>query len=424
MKSQGKTRRKLTISAALVAILSLIAAPAWADGDPNPPDPPLSAAPGPGEYTTTSVPFAVPVTFSAAVTVAASYPGDVVAIRYDNPELSGEYSFDSGISASTFEAEFFADYATTPAATALIVRELIPVPPAPSAFATSKRVTSTVHEVIPVETAAFVPAPATFSEQTRSLFEPPAPSVEIATESRMGPATFTGFTDWRVTQADMQIFDYRFGRVDMVFSYWWLGANRPSKTPAGFGLEFGIDMYGTHNFGLRPLCYENAFPQWRDWDYKHRQAASNEGYNWKVIRPDGVTAPSSLGAYADYNDLLDDCNRSSFAIGLRYPGNIQYMNGAYGIIFVIDAKAGNASTSVVGANIQAVSDEGCVIPGMALTDCMGITSGTWPTGAGPKQQLILNSATRGWTAPHLCWLSDYSSDNLGDIADNTAWMCP
>lgn len=129
MKSQGKTRRKLTISAALVAILSLIAAPAWADGDPNPPDPPLSAAPGPGEYTTTSVPFAVPVTFSAAVTVAASYPGDVVAIRYDNPELSGEYSFDSGISASTFEAEFFADYATTPAATALIVRELIPVPP-------------------------------------------------------------------------------------------------------------------------------------------------------------------------------------------------------------------------------------------------------------------------------------------------------
>lgn len=386
---------------------------AWADED----DPPLSQAPGPGDTTTMIVPFSVPVSFSTAVTEAAAYPGDVTAIRYDNPELTGEYSFGSGVTPAAFESDFLAQYGTTPAATGLVVTTTVPEDSLVGAR-------SSTPATIPVNSPAFVPPPATFDAKMQSLFEPPS-SAEREAVAR-GSSQLAGVTDWRVSQADIQITNYTPNRVTFIYSYWWLGPNSPHLIPDGFGLEFEVNMYGTYGTGSRPFCYTEDLPVQADLDYKKRQAAQNQNWNWRVIRPDGVTAPSSLGAYADYNDLSDECPRSSIGVGMRYAENIQYVNGAYGILFVIDAPKGFTSTSKIDSVIQAVSDDFCTsILGsmMSLTDCMGVYSGSWPSTGGPKAQTILNSS-RDWWAPNKCWLSDFTSSTSGTVYDNTAWACP
>jgi hypothetical protein len=396
--------------------VTLGTSPSWADDEQ-----PLSQAPGPGDTTSSTLPFSVPVSFSAAVAEAATYPDAVVAIRYDNPEMTGEYSFGSGVTPAAFEADFLAQYGTTPAATALIVETILPEPEDSQALAARGNIT---HREITVDAPAFVPPPAVFDETVEALFSPQTstiPTSRVQT-SLPGPPT-----DWRVSQAQYEITDYTSNRVSFVSSFWWLGPNAPNKVPAGFGVEFEVNMYGSYNVGSRPNCRQVAIPGTMDPEYKKRQAAVNENWNWRVIRPDGLTAPSSLGAYADYNDLSDDCRRSSFAIGLRYPQNIQYVNGAYGVLIVIDAPKGYSAMSEVGAVNQVVSDSFCATTLgylMSLTDCMGVSAGVWLSIYGPKAQTTLNIANHEFLAPRKCWLTDFTQHIDGDVYDNTAWACP
>lgn len=411
MRYRGTVARLVAVGVTAGLALGFAAAPSWADDDP----PPLSQAPGPGDATTQMVEFSVPVPFATAVSEAATYPGDVVAIRYDNPELTGEYSFDSGVTPTAFEADFLAQYGTTPAATALVVVATVPEEEQVAARSSTP--------TIDVDAPAFVPAPAVFSQELQEKFTPPTPDTTAENQRSMALA---GVSDWRASSVGVEITDYTTNRVTFVYSYWWLNQAAPSKVPYSFGVEFEVNMFGDTGYsGARPFCYRPHDP-FRDSQYKSRLAAQNQNWNWRVIRPDGDTAPSSLGAYADYNDLGDDCGKSSFSIGLRYPQNIQYVNQAYGIIFVIDAPKGMATTSTISAVNQAVNDDFCTtFPGnvMALTDCMGVVSGQWPGGAGPMSQTTL-SITRGWTAPNRCWNTEFWDNPAGVVYDNTPWMCP
>lgn len=408
----------LAAASTLLVFGGATVAPAWADEDP----PPLSQAPAPGEQTTMQVPFSVPVTFTDAVVEAAAYPGVVVAIRYDNPEVTGEYSFGSGVTPAAFAADFLAQYGTTPAATSLVVVTTVPEESDESEAIAGR---TSASFTIDVDTPAFVPAPATFAPEVEALFTPPS----TRSETEVSAARLAGVSDWRASEAGVEITNYTSNQVDIVQSFWWTESNAPNKVPSGFGVEFEVNMYNTvPTSGVQPLC---AFPGPSgdlvlDENFYKRFAAQSRNWNWRVVRPDGVTAPSSLGAYADYNSLGDDCGRGSFALGLRYPQNIQYVNGAYGILFVISAPKGFASTSTISANTQAVSDLFCTtIAGslMSLTDCMGVYAGWWPSGAGPMSQLVLNQS-RGWTAPRKCWGTDYRTNTAGVVTDYTSWMCP
>lgn len=400
--------RFVAVGVAVGLALGYAAAPSWADDDP----PPLSQAPGPGDPTTQLVEFTVPVPFATAVSEAATYPGDVIAIRYDNPELTGEYSFASGVTPAAFEGDFLEQYGTTPAATALVVVTTVPEEGEVAARSATP--------AIEVGAPAFVPAPAVFSQELQEHLTPPTP------EENRSSSELAGVSDWRASSVGREITNYTSNRVTFVYSNWWLDQAAPWKVPYSFGVEFEVNLFGNTGYsGVRPFCYRPNDP-FRDAQYKSRLAAQNQNWNWRVIRPDGYTAPSSLGAYADYNDLGDDCGKSSISIGLRYPQNIQYVNQAYGIIFVIDAPKGMATTSAISGVNQAVSDDYCTtFPGnvMALTDCMGVVSGDWPGTAGPKFQTTLNK-DKGWTAPKRCWNTEFWDNPLGVVYDNTSWMCP
>jgi len=399
--------------ASVFLIANFFASPgAWADED----DPPLSQAPAEGETTSHLVEFSSPITFGAAVTEASSYSGTVLAIRYDNPEMTGEYSFQSGITPTAFESDFVAQTGTSPAATGLVIETTVP-----SESQSLARREPVALEEIEVAGPAFVPPPATFSAEVEAMRQVPTALEESQSVGVVAPMASTA--DWRPIQGEFEILNYQANRVTFISSYWWLDSARPTLLPSGFGIEFEVNMYGdSGNAGLRPSCFFTSNGL-RDYAYKTRLAAQNQSWNWRVIRPDGETAPSSLGAYADYNDLGDSCTKSSFAIGLRYPRNIQFVNGGYGILIVIDAPKGDDSTSKISAVNQVVSDGFCNVWPYSLgskTDCMGVIAGDWPSGVGPKAQTMLNEM-RDWSAPKRCWLTDFYVRTAGDVYDNTAW---
>jgi hypothetical protein len=164
------------------------------------------------------------------------------------------------------------------------------------------------------------------------------------------------------------------------------------------GAEFEVNLYNDAIGGHRPNC---------NYQYKDAFWAKNYGWNWAVMRSDYQAANlSSLGAYADYNDLSDSCNRNSIAIGLRYPQNIEYVNGGYGVMIWVSAPNGYKASSRVGGTVQAVWGGYCdSFPGssMSSTDCMGVTAGSWPSSA-PAFRLTANY-NKGWTVPSKCWIS-------------------
>jgi hypothetical protein len=409
-------RSHVAFVAAGAALLLLVGGMQPAFADETNPEPP-AAGPQPGDPTSTVVPFSSPIAFTDAVAAAASYPGTVLAIHYDNPEVSGEYSFDSGQTPAEFQSQFNDEFATTPAATSLLVASTVPTGSQPSA-----RLMAT-PQGIATNKAAFVPKPATFSPAIQKLTQRPTairPAAEsVVARTAAVTAAVTAANSWIPDQASVYVTNYA-GTVDISSSYWWFTAgSTPANTPAHWGVEYEVNMLDPKgDFGSRPDCH-NQYGY--DGYYKSRLAAQNQHWNWKAIRPDGQWAPSNLGAYADYNDWLDDCNRASFAIGLRYPQNIEYVNGAYGIVFSISAPKGMQATSIISGGTQAVYDGFCnywPYSVGAKTDCMGVTAGSWPL-SGPHASGTLN-VNRGWRGPKLCWFSD----NKGQTAPvNTSNEC-
>ena len=352
----------------------------------------------PRATTTALVPFSVPVRFEQAVEESRKLDS-VVGIRYENPELAGEYYFASQESSSEFLADFASRYRSEPAVVGLIVEVHVDTDPS--------HMSRSAPAAIDVDGPAFVPPPTHFDERIQSLLTP------LAQQARSTASPMAVGTDpWMPSRADVQVFrdPWNSNLVDFYSSYWWLDTHSPSYVPSGFRVEFEInldDLSSGHLTGKKPNCYDSS--QNIVYDYKCHLAAVNENWNWAALRPDYQTVPASLSAYADYNDQSDACNHGSFAIGVRYPQNIQFVNGAYGIIFSIQAPRGYDLQSTVSAVNQAVNDSFCttgVGSLMALTDCMGVYSGSWPSSSGASSQKVLN-VNRGWPAPTMCWSTDW-----------------
>jgi hypothetical protein len=115
---------------------------------------------------------------------------------------------------------------------------------------------------------------------------------------------------------------------------------------------------------------------------------------------------SAVGAYADYNDLSDPCEKNSMAIGFQAPWQLpDYPNNSQEVLVTIQAPRGVEDTGRIGALVQSVNASQCLVaPWMARTDCMGIVSGS----VGDRPVL---AEWRNWRAPARCWFSDnYGTD--------------
>jgi len=172
-------------------------------------------------------------------------------------------------------------------------------------------------------------------------------------------------------------------------------------------MEFEITEYNnsvaTPN-NVRPACFDSS--------YKDRFWVSNHSYSWAATNVFAGPGSSSIGAYADYNDLFDLCSQNSIAIGLKYPKNLSWFGANYDEVILdvlVSAPRGLQSSSVISGNVQTVTSTYCSTPigsGMSSTDCMGVDDITALWGGSPAgvyNQSTLN-ISRNWSVPpNRCW---------------------
>lgn len=354
---------------------ALLATPAQAAEAEPPPIP---------DVTRVTTQFSHPITLSDAVGEASRAGLDAVAFQYENAEIIGEFSPGGAQTVDEFLASFAADFGTEPRATGVVTIQA-------TAQLTHRSSTAPLSVTAPEAT----PAPAVFSAaMLASLPEQQGPASDPtvrAAEPR----------DWRPNGADVSV--TRPGPIgsgiSFVQGYFWHSGSTPNMIVPGFGMEFEVNLYNnaSANDG-RPLCAPG---------YKEAFMAQNQNWSWRIVSGNGgVPSISTLGAYADYNDLSDPCNRNSMAIGVRYPDRIPVSNGDHGLYVIIDAPAGTQSGSPIQGVVQATSDQACSLSPVpiALTDCMGALAGNWNSSA-PRNRITLG-AGRNSAAPNYCWISE------------------
>ncbi len=250
------------------------------------------------------------------------------------------------------------------------------------------------------------------------LFDAPAATVPASgfeTQRDTDVVARAGGETWQPRSAQVIIKDIGpYLEIDAQYSWWGLDPfAAPFIINDGWGMEFQVDFYTTNrgvfgdenmpNYGQRPYCGVIG-DQFKDW-----AAASNRPFNWfgwVISGTSTVLAPGGVGLYGDYNDLSDPCTVSSISVGAADPGAIpDTAGGTEELRITMYPSKGMDATSVVGSIVQPVNRHWCEVnPTMPLTDCMGVTPGTYP-GPGPAgSRLVLNDG-KGWRAPNLCWYS-------------------
>jgi hypothetical protein len=345
--------------------------------------------------TRVTIPFSHSITLPEAVEVAASLSETVVSYPFAGYDIVGAYAPSADQTTVEYLDAFADKYGTQPAITGLVVEREVD---------DAARVAPTAP-TLEISAAEFTPDLVELGEQ----WDFAAQNVDPAASDS---SRINGW-DWRPDTTSFYLYNYN-GRASFNHAYVWTGANSPALLPLDFGLEFEVNQY---NYGIpggaRPYCSMDGvnpgFP-----NLEGQFWGKNENYSWSISTPTENLATETVWAYEDYNDFLDDCNRQSIAIGMRFPQLIPHDSTGetnYALFISVDAPFGSAaSSSVIGGNVQAVYDGACQGTTLALTDCMGDTSGdsVWnadPNGDAPKSRITLNPGN-GWTAPTLCWISN------------------
>lgn len=342
------------------------------------------------------VPFDHPVSFDDAIQVMDIGGNPVIAYRFESSDVVGEYSLQSAQDPASFLSSFIDYYGTTPQVMGVIVLEDTDAVLASD----SRRATA----IIDLDAPDFVAKPAApDSKAVMKYNKSESEAEQSATTELQMPSGLT--TRWDPDLVETEIFDAGIsnGMYFTQFISWISVATSPAIVPDHWGLEFEVNIYTDHpdyQSFTRPGC---SFT-----NYKSRPFAQNQNWNWSVFINvgNGLEPGSGLwGAYADYNDLFDPCNKNSMAIGIADPHMLPFdQAGIYSLQLNILAPRGLDATSRVGGVVQAVNRHMCEAwPAMTFTDCMGAAFNTWP-GPGDVSRPTL-AEWRNWRAPYICWKS-------------------
>lgn len=349
-----------------------------------------TASPGEEDPVLITVPFEHSVSLQEAIAATERTTYDVVGFRYDNPGIVGEYYLGSGIAPDEYLKDFTAQYGSAPQVVAAITEQ----PKDAVSKGTKGQKQSAV--TLPVEVPEFV-APPIGGPAVESLDT--FISEQSTEQMAITASSYVAVRDsWKPSEVSVMIQNQGSSNYFEQFAY-WPGPSSPANVPYHVGVEIEVNLYNSASTAGRPACaigYKDAF------------FAKNYGWNWAVWNSNYAPL-TGVGAYADYNDLSDPCNRNSIAVGMRYPKNIPTSpnNSGYAIGVSITAPKGNQASNRIGAVWQLVDDTYCSNSSdNGLTDCMGLGGLQLPSGMDGARGVLAES--RNWTAPDRCWTSgDY-----------------
>ncbi len=341
-----------------------------------------------------------------ATSIQSSFGADVRGYNFESDSTVGDYWIGSSQTLDGFLAEMQSKAGTQP--------EVVGAYVDPDQFESGVQARSAQTYVLETGLPEFAASPGAPSDE----FTETTGEGELGTTSKVGSdamALDTPAGRWDPYMAEVQIRDMG-TFVNIVEKYTWGGPLHPYDNiynmPDHWGVEFTVDFWTTNkgapsvqgsNTGIRPSCGVSN-DGYKDW-----AAASNREFNWFAMVIDGsdmVYAPGQIGFYGDYNDLFDECERSSVSAGMAQPYAMPYsIAGSNDVYLALYPDRGQDATSVIDGNVHAVERSTCeAFPTITLTDCMGANyATTFPSGAPLRTTL---AASRGWTAPNKCWYSD------------------
>lgn len=187
--------------------------------------------------------------------------------------------------------------------------------------------------------------------------------------------------------------------------------------PNQWGVEFKVHLYNETIEALDPQGQRQPAPIpscTSSPNVKDQFWAKNYAWaSWSVYKI-GTTSLDAIGAYADINDLYDECYRQNLSIGVGFPLKVpKTPNGNYQLNFDIYAAKGNVLRNRVGATVEAKEGNSCIRPEAIAdpdlsydrnhfspgTDCMGIGESTSFPSANGDQVFTVLGASKGAAYP-------------------------
>lgn len=355
-----------------------------------------------------TIPFDHSISLEHALEISNFEGLPVVAYRIENDEVVGEYSVGGDVSMKEFEGQFYETYGTSPQIVGAIVEESKrgierraqrgEVGLGTLGTTSSRQVTPKSTLQIDTGLPEFIAPPASSktSVRQRNDIEPTVQRVRSANR-------------WEPDQAEIRVFDVGANGIYISQTYDWVSLDTsPDNLPDKYGIEFEVNAFSAapvyqQTLTGRPYCGDTGE------FYKAQPFAKNVNWSWSISVSDenGQLVPGAptLGAYPDYNDLSDQCNRNSLAIGVADPWAIPLSGHIYSIQANILAPKGVETDGRISGVVQVVDRSYCqdTVPWMPLTDCMNVFPREW-SGSGNNYRPTL-SAGRDWTAPNRCWRS-------------------
>lgn len=357
------------------------------------------------EATHTEVAFAHPVSLKAALSVTSAVGVEILGYHFSSDTIVGDYWLGTGLDVDTFLRNIEIETGTAP--------EIVGAYVEADKFEESRsRLKSGRSVVLGAGLVPFDAPDADISRLNSSIDDVGAAQASVEEP----PVSSRASSDtWQPSAVGAEVRNNG-TQVGIEVVYSWEGLN-PYASPLAmadqWGMEFQFDFYTTNrgvigdenipNLGVRPWCGVIG-TGYKDW-----AVASNRPFSWYAFVMSGsnlILAPATLGLYGDYNDLSDPCTVSSIAVGMADPHQMTSdSSGNNHLKLSMFPAKGMDSQSRVGAIVQPVSRQWCEMnPSMPLTDCMGVTPGTYP-GPGPVASRMVLNANNNNFAPDLCWYS-------------------
>lgn len=336
------------------------------------------------------------------------------SIVYENGELGGGRTFESFQQAHEFQKSFKADHTVDPRAIRIeVLTEFSEDSPSTARSINGKqnkhkvnskkeglsKVSNNPAKNISKKVETTTPTPEVTSATGQSM------ASSVAEPNMMSVAATTVGDTWSPEWVKTQI-------VTRPSSVWfdqkaqYDSTTRLDNIEPGFGVEMEVNLHADPAAGVtgkKPLCDNNYGAVAPDTLF----FAKNDDYiNYNLYVGGGDLSQTRW--YLDYNDLSDNCDIQSIALGIVEPQKLGHTQspGVNAISWNIETPKGGTPKNTVTSVWQLVENGTCLSPAGSLmnpTDCMGLNVTRNPSQ--PARQVA--TLKRNLKGPMTSWHSSY-----------------